>query len=464
MIEITVEQAENIKQRQEKFFYAGRTKDADFRIRQLKRLKCGIKKYEKELLLALKQDLGKCEAEGYMTEVGYVYKSIDDHVQHLRQWIQPKRVKTPFYMMPAKSYRVAEPYGRVLIIGPFNYPFQLVLEPMIGAIAAGNCVVVKLSELTPVVSEVVRKLLEELFPKKYVWCVEGGIPTTTVLLNQQFDYIFFTGSPVVGRIVMEAAAKHMTPVTLELGGKSPVIIDQTANLKTAATRIIWGKTVNAGQTCVAPDYVYVHESVKDAFVEAMKEAYRKFYGASPKDSSSYARIVNKRHYQRLERILTEEAPHVIFGGEHNEEDRFVGLTLIEVSSWNQASMREEIFGPILPILTYTEIQDVIDQIISQPKPLALYVFSQDERFQKHVLHHTTSGGVCINDVISHVANPFLPFGGVGNSGIGSYHSKESFYTFSHRKSIYHNLGSVSNLLSAPPYRSWKQALVRLVFH
>ena len=277
MSEIKKQQVQETLMLQREFFEAAGTKDAEFRIRQLRHLKEGMKRYEDQLLQALKQDLGKHENEGYMTEVGFVYKSIQNAIKNLKRWMAPKRTGTPYYMMPAKSYVIPEPYGSVLIIGPFNYPVQLVIEPLIGAIAGGNCSIIKLSELTPTVSGVIAKLISELFPKKYIWCVEGGVQTTTALLEEKFDYIFFTGSPAVGKIVMEAAAKHLTPVTLELGGKSPVIVDETADIKTAAQRILWGKTVNVGQTCVAPDYLYVHESVKQKLMDEFEHRFHQFF-------------------------------------------------------------------------------------------------------------------------------------------------------------------------------------------
>lgn len=463
MNEIKKQQVEDTLKQQRAFFDTAQTKEAEFRIRQLKRLKAGMKQREGELLQALKQDLGKHENEGFMTEVGFVYKSIQSAIKNLKQWMEPKRVKTPSYMMPAKSYIRPEPYGSVLIIGPFNYPVQLVIEPLLGAIAAGNCVVVKLSELTPNVSRVLSELIGDLFPKKYIWCVEGGVPTTTALLEENFDYIFFTGSPAVGKIVMQAAANHMTPVTLELGGKSPVIVDETADIKTAAQRIVWGKTLNVGQTCVAPDYIYVHESVKQTFIDEMVQSYHKFYGEDAHKSESYARIVNDRHLNRLHRILKEEKDHIIFGGTIVPEERYMEFTMIDVTSREQACMQEEIFGPILPIITYHQLDEVIKEINRQPKPLALYLFSRKKLTQQKVLNETASGGVCINDVISHIINPHLPFGGVGNSGIGSYHGKDTFDTFSHRKSVLHNQGGLSSLLTQPPYSKMQLEILRKVF-
>lgn len=463
MIEISKEEIQDVMEQQHKFFGRSKTKQIEFRIYQLKQLKAGIKAYESQILQALKEDLGKHEAEGFMTEVGFVYKTIDYNIKKLNHWMKPQKVKTPFYMMPAKSYTLAEPYGSVLIIGPFNYPFQLVIEPLIGAMAAGNCAVVKLSELTPNVSGLIAKILSEVFTNEYIWCIEGGVPTTTALLEQKFDYIFFTGSPVVGKIVMKAAAEHMTPVTLELGGKSPVIVDSTANLKNAAKSIVWGKTLNNGQTCVAPDYVYVQESLREPLIEEMKRVHKKFYGKDSAKSSSYGRIVNERHFLRLNTILEQEKDHILFGGKTDPENRYMEFTLVDTTSREQACMQEEIFGPILPLISYQELDQVIREINEQPKPLALYLFSNDKAVQKKVLKQTTSGGACINDVIYHVANPYLPFGGVGNSGIGSYHGKESFLTFSHCKSVFHSQGSISSKLSVPPYKKSQLSIMKKIF-
>ena len=464
MIEISKEQAKKMMEEQHIFFQSGATKDSSFRKKQLYRLKTTIRKYETDILDALKKDLGKHENEGFMTEVGLIYKSITETIRHMSQWMKPNRVKTPYYMLPGKSYVISEPYGSVLIIGPFNYPFQLVIEPLIGAIAAGNCAVIKLSELTPHVSNIIHKILTEAFSNKFVWCVKGGVPSTTVLLEEKFDYIFFTGSPRVGQIVMEAAAKHLTPVTLELGGKSPVIVDETANIKNAARKILWGKTVNAGQTCVAPDYIYVHESVKDQFIQEIRKQARKIFGKDMKESKSFGRIINDSHFKRLHHILEEEKENILFGGSTNVSERYVELTLVNVTSRDQISMQEEIFGPILPIMEYSKLESIIQEINAQPKPLALYIFSESKMTQQKVLRLTTSGGTCINDVISHLVNPNLPFGGVGNSGIGSYHGKHSFDTFSHKRSVFHNMGSVSGLVSLPPYNKKQLGIVRKIFH
>ncbi|MDO5293899.1 MAG: aldehyde dehydrogenase [bacterium] len=463
MNELTIDGALQLIKRHKEYFSTNETKEVSFRIKQLKRLKWAMKFYEKEVLDALKKDLGKHPTESYMTEVGYVYKSIDEMVKQISKWAKPSSIKTPFYMMPAKSYMTYDPYGTVLIIGPFNYPYQLVMEPLVGAIAAGNCAVVKPSELSPTVAAVITKIIKKAFRPSYIEYVNGSVPTNTALLSVEFDYIFFTGSPAIGKVVMEAAAKHLTPVTLELGGKSPVIIDKNSNLKTAARRIVWGKMINAGQTCVAPDYIYVHKDVKEELIHQLILAFRRSHGTDASTSNSFGRIINDRHTKRLIRIIDQEKDNIVYGGQYKEETHYVGPTIINATDWNSPCMQEELFGPLLPIMTYEDLDDVIEEINSFHKPLALYVFSNDKKIQQKVIHETSSGGVCINDVVSHVANPNLPFGGVGNSGLGAYHAKESFFTFSHRKSVFKNLGSLSSILSEPPYNKLQDTIVRLFF-
>lgn len=464
MNELTVQEAVNLKKRHARCFATNATKDISFRLEMLGRLKWAIRFYESEILTALHKDLGKHATESFMTEVGYVYKSIDLMKKQLPRAARPVAVKTPYYMLPAKSYLLREPYGTVLIIGPFNYPFQLLMEPLVGAIAAGNCAVLKPSELTPSVATVVGKIVRKAFRPSYVSCVFGGAETNTALLQAGFDYIFFTGSPAIGKIVMEAAAKTLTPVTLELGGKSPVIVCESANLRQAARQIVWGKLLNVGQTCVAPDYVLVDERLKDALTKELKRAIHKLYGKHIKTSASYGRIVNERHMRRLISILEKDANQIIFGGSFDLQNRYMEPTLLTDVTWDSACMQEELFGPILPILTFTNLNSALKEINKRHKPLALYLFSKDKEEIGHVLQKTSSGGACINDVISHVVNPNLPFGGVGNSGIGAYHAKESFLTFSHTKSVYENYGSISNALSLPPYTKLQDKLIKLVFH
>ena len=362
--------------------------------------------------------------------------------------------------MPAKSFIINEPYGTVLIIGPYNYPFQLIVEPLVGVIAAGNCAVIKPSELAPNVSKIILKIIGEAFDESYICAVEGAIDTNTALINSKFDYIFFTGSPAVGRIVMEAAAKNLVPVTLELGGKSPVIVDKSANIRSAADKIIWGKTVNAGQTCVAPDYVMVHESIKNELIKEMKRSINDFYGDDIKVSESLGRIINEKHFNRLLNILESDKESLLYGGEYDEEEKYIAPSIIEVKDWNSACMKEEIFGPILPIMSYRDLNQVINDINKQPKPLALYLFTSDKRVEKKVLNEISSGGVSINDTILHLANSNLPFGGVGNSGMGAYHGEESFRTFSHRKSVLKKSRVLNTTLMYPPYSDKKLMVIK----
>ena len=415
--ELTVEDIKTILDKQNKYFDSQVTKNIDFRIKQLKKLKEGVKKYEDKINQALYSDLGKNKNEAYMTEVGLVYNTITHMIKNLKKWAKPERRKTPFYLMPSRSFIINEPYGAVLVISPYNYPVELLLEPLVGAIAAGNTVVLKPSEIAPNVSKVMKEMIDEIFEEEYVACVEGGIETNTALLNNKFDYIFFTGSPAVGRIVMEAAAKKLTPVTLELGGKSPVIVDDSANIKEAAKRIIWGKTLNAGQTCVAPDYLMVKKNIKDQLINEMKNAIHEFFGKNIEESNSFGRIINDRHFNRIKGLIEKDKEGIVFGGSFNEEKRYIEPTIIEVSSLDAATMSEEIFGPVLPVLCYENLDDAIKIIKKLSKPLALYLFTTKKDVEQKVLSEISSGGVCINDTITHLANSNIPFGGVGNSGI-----------------------------------------------
>lgn len=433
-----------------KFFESKKSRDIDFRINQLRSLKSAIKKYEYKIYEALYKDLGKCEFESYTTEVGFVLNSISHTIKNLKKWAKKEKVKTPLYLFPAKSFIISEPYGTVLIIGPYNYPFQLLVEPLVGALAAGNCVVLKPSENVPNLSRVITEMITETFPKEYIRSVEGGIETNTSLINGTFDYIFFTGSAQVGKIIMEAAARNLVPVTLELGGKSPVIVDESADIRVAAKRIIWGKTINVGQTCVAPDYVVVNNKVKDELIKELKLQIQSFYGKDAMESKDYGKIVNDRHFIRLKNILDKEADKIIYGGKVNREKRYIEPTLID-ASWEGAAMSEEIFGPILPIISFSNLDEIIGEIKKLSKPLALYLFTENYEVEKKVLEEISSGGACINDTITHLANPELPFGGVGNSGIGSYHGKESFKTFSHRKSVVRKTTKINIPIVFPPF-------------
>lgn len=444
------------------FYESQQTRNINFRIKQLNMLKDIIKKYEERIYKALYKDLGKSEFESYTTEIGFVLSSISYAVKNLKKWAQPKKIRTPFYLFPSRSFIVNEPYGTVLIIGPFNYPFQLLFEPLIGAIAAGNCVVLKPSENAPYVSAVIEEMISKSFNKSYICCIEGGVKTNIILSNSKFDYIFFTGSVEVGKEIMKAAAKNLTPVTLELGGKSPVIVDESADIKIAAERIIWGKSINVGQTCVAPDYVVVHESIKVKLIEEMISKIVEFYGSNISENKDFGRIVNDNHFKRLNSILRDENDRIIYGGKIKEKDKFIEPTILDLQSWSASSMKEEIFGPILPIITYKNIDFAINEIKKLSKPLALYIFTKNKQFEKNVLNEIPSGGVCINDTIIHLINPRLPFGGVGNSGIGAYHGKYSFITFSHQRSIVKKNNKINIKIMFPPYTKMKLKIIKRI--
>lgn len=442
------------------YFNEGETRSIDFRIKQLQKLKKAIQDNEKIILEALYKDLHKPEFEAYATEIGYLYDSINYFTKNLRKWAKVKKVKTPTVHLGSKSYIYPEPYGTVLIIGPFNYPFQLVLEPMIGAMAAGNCVVLKPSEYTLNVSSVVAKLIKETFDERYIRVVEGGKEVNSVLINSPFDYIFFTGSVTVGKIVMEAAAKNLIPVTLELGGKSPCIVDKTADIDIAAQRIVWGKFLNVGQTCVAPDYILAHREIKQQLIDRIIQKIKDFYGENPKESKDYGRIVNERQLLRLIELIDKQK--TILGGEYDIENLYISPTIMDKVVWEDKIMEDEIFGPILPIIEYGNLDNAINKINSRPKPLALYLFTEDKSIEQRVIENVSYGGGCINDTMTHLASPFLPFGGVGTAGLGSYHGKKSFETFSHMKSVLKKNTKINMSFIFPPYSKEKVKLLRRV--
>ncbi|MDU5911632.1 MAG: aldehyde dehydrogenase [Staphylococcus epidermidis] len=434
------------------FFNTHKTKNLKFRKQQLKLLSKNIKNHENELLDALYKDLGKSKVEAYATEIGMLLKSIKLMRKELKNWSKTKQTDTPLYLFPTKSYIKKEPYGTVLIIGPFNYPVQLVFEPLIGAIAAGNTAIVKPSELTPHVAIVIKDIIEDTFDEAYVSVVEGGIEETQTLLSLPFDYMFFTGSEKVGKIVYEAAARKLIPVTLELGGKSPVIVDDTANIKVASERISFGKFTNAGQTCVAPDYILVQRKVKNDLIKALKKTITEFYGENIEKSPDFGRIVNQQHFNRLNDLIQIHKDNVVFGGNSSKEDLYIEPTLLDNITNDNKIMKEEIFGPILPIITYDNFDEVLEIIQSKSKPLSLYLFSEDENMTHRVLEELSFGGGAINDTLMHLANPNLPFGGVGSSGIGQYHGKYSFDTFSHMKSYTFKSTRLESSLFFPPYK------------
>jgi aldehyde dehydrogenase (NAD+) len=439
-------------------FRDGRTKTYDWRRDQLRAMRRMLVEREQEFADALARDLSKPATEAYATDIGFTVAEIDHTLKHLRRWMKPRRVSTRMVTKPSRARVVREPLGVVLVIAPWNYPVQLSLAPMIGAIAAGNCVALKPSEVTPNTSSVLARLIPEYLDSTCIAVVEGGVPETQALLGEQWDHIFYTGNGRVARVVMEAAAKHLTPVTLELGGKSPAIIDETANLEIAARRVTWGKFLNAGQTCIAPDYVLVDRSIADRFVEKVRESIRDFYGANPKSSPDYARIVDDRHWQRLAGLL--DSGTVAIGGERDESSRYIAPTVLRDVQPNAPVMQDEIFGPILPVLAVDSVDEAIEFVNDRDKPLALYLFSDSRDTQQRVLDSTSSGGACVNATMYHVAVPTLPFGGVGPSGMGAYHGKKSFETFSHEKSVMRKGVHPDPALAYPPYTKLKDRLLR----
>nr|WP_097072360.1 aldehyde dehydrogenase [Ureibacillus xyleni] len=460
-MKFTGEEVELMIEEQRKFFYTGHTRSIDFRKKQLEKLKEKIKKYEEDILHALNRDLGKSEFEAYTNEVGLVLSSIELLIKNIDEWSTPVQVKTPIHFQPAKSFIVREPYGVVLIIGPFNYPFQLIMEPLIGALISGNTAIVKPSETTVNTTKIIKKIIEETFDTCYVRVVEGEKEEVTALIHASFDYIFFTGSVSVGKVIMRAAAERLTPITLELGGKSPTIVDQTANLEVAAKRIVWGKFNNTGQTCVAPDYLLVHESVYDKFVKILQKTIAQFYGQNAQESKDYGRVVNERHFDRLQQLIEAEQSFITFGGKTDRSDLYIEPTIMENITWKNPIMEDEIFGPILPIMPYDDLKVAIHQIRQLPKPLAAYFFSEHEKAMDYFLQELSFGGGCINDTVSHVGNPFLPFGGVGPSGVNAYHGKASFENFTHPKSIMKRSSKLATNIVFPPYKQ-KVKLVRSI--
>lgn len=451
---------QSVVERQRAYFLCDETKDISFRMDALRKLKSAIQACEGEILKALKEDLNKSDFEAYATEIGIVYSELDDALKHLPGWARKKRVRTPVMHFKASSWMVPEPYGVVLIMSPWNYPFQLSLAPLIGAMAAGNCAVVKPSSYSPRTSAVVAKILGECFSEEYIAVVEGGREANQELLKQKFDYIFFTGSVNVGKTVMEAASKHLTPVSLELGGKSPCIVHKDANPELAARRIIWGKCLNSGQTCVAPDYLLVHRDIKDRVISAMKTSIIEFFGEKPCQSPEYPKIINEKHFNRLKGLLSDG--RILVGGDVNEATHQIAPTIVDQITWESPVMQEEIFGPILPVLTFDDIDEVVAAVNSRPKPLALYLFTNDKSVEKRIVKSISFGGGCINDTIVHLATSFMPFGGVGESGMGRYHGKWSFDTFTHEKSILKKSCRLDIKLRYPPYKDKMGLLKRFM--
>lgn len=449
-----------IVSRQRAYFRSGATLSIYRRKKALNALLKELTLREGAILAALRKDLGKASYEGYMTEIGLVRDELRFHLKHLDQWAKDTRHPTPLAQFPSRSWTHPEPYGVVLIMAPWNYPVLLSLDPLIGAISAGNCAVLKPSAYTPATSAVLAELIAAALPPELVTVVQGGRKENQALLEEKFDYIFFTGSPDVGRYVMEKASAHLTPVTLELGGKSPCIVTSSADLKMAARRIVFGKLVNAGQTCVAPDYLLVHTSVKEHLVPLLKKEVERFLGTDPLQNPDYPKIVNDKHFRRLQGLLTQGT--IRFGGQSN--DGRIAPTVIDDITPDSPVMQEEIFGPILPILTYHDLDEVIRFVQDRPKPLALYLFTRKKEEEKKILSRLSFGGGCINDTIVHLATPHMPFGGVGESGMGGYHGKASFDTFSHQKSILKKAAWLDLPVRYHPYTCAKERLLRRFLH
>lgn len=444
---------------QKDFFKTGKTKAVNFRRESLINLKKELIKRENDIIEALAKDFKKPAFESVLTETTVVLSDLDLMIKNINKWSKPKRVTPALLNFPSTDRLYSEPYGQTLIITPWNYPYQLAIAPMVASIAAGNTVVLKPSELTPNTSDLLKEIISSVFIPEHVSIVQGNVDASTKLLAQRWDYIFFTGSVNVGKIVAKAAAEYLTPVTLELGGKNPCIIDETANIKLTAKRLVWGKFLNAGQTCIAPDYILIHQSKKEAFYSAMQDQINNAYSNTPEDSKDFARIINNKNFERLTKMLINE--NCVIGGQTNKEDLYIAPTLIEEPKLNSEVMKDEIFGPILPVLSYQNETDLERIISSYNKPLSLYVFSTNSAKAKHLIQKFSFGGGCINDTIIHFANHRLPFGGVGNSGIGAYHGRHTFDTFSHKKGVVKKANWLDLQMRYAPYKG-KLGFIRKV--
>jgi len=445
---MTMKDYTQLIQKQREFFDSDVTKSVSFRTEQLKKIYKWIRDNTDDICAALKADLNKSKFEAYSTEIGITLTEISHTLKHLKKWAKPKRVRTPLTSFKAKSYVLSEPFGVTLIMSPWNYPFQLAMVPLVAAISAGNCAVVKPSAYSPATSQIISKMAKELFDEKYVAVILGGREENKGLLDQKFDYIFFTGGVNVGKTVMRAASDNLTPVTLELGGKSPCIIDKSADVKMTAKRLIWGKLINSGQTCIAPDYVYVHKSLKESLIVEIEKNIKLFYGDNPLQNEKYPKMVNQKHFERVCGLIDG---NILLGGKCDSQKQKIEPTLID-ADWSSKAMQEEIFGPVLPIMVFENLSDVIFEIKSRPKPLALYLFAKDKVVEDKVLTSISFGGGCVNDTIMHIATSNMPFGGVGNSGMGQYHGKYSFETFSHKKSVLKKSLAIDIKLRYPPYK------------
>lgn len=427
--------AEEIVGLQRAYYRAGNTRPYAFRRKMLEKLENTVRKYEKQIKSALYEDLYKSSQEAYMTEIGLALSEISYTKKHLRRWMKEKRVPAPLVHFPAYGSILHEPYGVVLIMTPWNYPFLLNISPLCDAIAAGNCCVLKPSAYAPSSSKLLKKMIEETFPPEYITVVEGGRKENSLLLEERFDYIFFTGSPAVGKTVMEKASAYLTPVTLELGGKSPCIVDETADIKMAAKRIVFGKFINCGQTCVAPDYVLVHKKKKEELIKNLIQWIKKFWGENPLENPDYPKMITEKHFLRVSALMDEG--RIRLGGEVSKEKMQITPTIIDMVKWEYKIMGEEIFGPVLPVLEYEDTEEMLTLLKEKEKPLALYLFTGSRKKKENILSTLSFGGGCVNDTLMHLATPYMGFGGVGNSGMGSYHGRDGFETFSHRKNILH---------------------------
>ena len=450
---------QEIVRKQRHFFYKGATLDINFRIKALKKLRASIQAHQPQINAALKADLGKSSFESYMCESGLVLSEISYILKHIHSFSCEKTVHTPLAQFHSRSYRKPSPYGVVLVMSPWNYPFLLTFDPLVDAIAAGNTVVLKPSAYSPATSSIICEIVRECFPEQYVAVITGGRAENTCLLQESFDYIFFTGSQAVGKEVMKQASAHLTPVTLELGGKSPCIIDKSANLKLAAKRIVFGKYLNCGQTCVAPDYLYCHKDVKDELIRLIQKQIRKQFGKAPLDNKDYGKIINEKHFNRILNLI--DPARVVQGGNGNPATLQIEPTVMDNVTFQDAVMQEEIFGPVLPVLTFDSVEEVIHKVNSMAHPLALYIFAQDREVTEKVTASCGFGGGCINDVIIHLATSEMPFGGFGESGMGSYHGEKGFETFSHYKSIVDKKTWIDPPMRYQPYRKIYDKLIHL---
>lgn len=454
----TGKELKNIIKNQRDFFNTNTTKSVEYRLQMLQRLKKIINDNEEKILSALYNDLSKSKSEAYMSEVAMVYAELDEALKKVREWSRPQRARGTIGTFPAKNYVFSEPYGIVLIMSPWNYPFNLAIAPLIAAISAGNCAVIKCSKESKYTSNLIKEIINNTFDKKYIYCVDSDIEYNDVIY-QKYDYIFFTGSSRVGKIIMRAASENLTPVSLELGGKCPCIVDESANIKIAAKRIVWGKLLNAGQTCVSVDYVAVHNSVKEKLIKCiLKEIKSRYHDAL--NSNTYPRIINEHHYKRLLNLIKVEKN--IIGGRADEFSRKIEPTVLPEADFEDEIMKEEIFGPLLPIIEYDDIKKLIRTIKEREKPLACYVFTKYEKTARHIIKSISYGGGCVNDVVIQVSNHYMPFGGVGNSGIGSYHGKYGFDTFSHKKSVVWNETMLDLPIRYAPFNLLKFRILKYI--